>query len=147
MGARWTRVLGLGVAAALLSPTRGAPGYSQAFFCFYDRDETAPGSRCQVVVGAFAQIWRDERDGRSTSYMPPYAVQPAVEREVMVVGHAQDGADDERVSAERTRQVVALLEAAGVPSRLIRAEGRGHRDLLVPDDDDPQNRRVQIWSR
>jgi outer membrane protein OmpA-like peptidoglycan-associated protein len=73
--------------------------------------------------------------------------------EVTVIGHTYTvGAADanDRLSLERAQRVVALLAAAGVPTKAIEAVGRGERDLAVQTADgvnEAANRRVEIRIR
>ena len=147
--------LGTGIRLALQGATvvaalglaSDARAYSRAYFCFFDKNSAEPTARCKQVASAFVAEWTAERDGTSRSYLAPFALLPATERRVVVAGHAQDDSApgaDQRLSDARAAGVAALLEHAGVPSRLITATGYGSQQLFVPDSGDPQNRRVQI---
>jgi outer membrane protein OmpA-like peptidoglycan-associated protein len=73
--------------------------------------------------------------------------------EVEVVGHTDTvGAeeDNDRLSEQRAGEVVKELIAEGFPADLLRATGRGERDLKVATADNmenEQNRRVEVVVR
>ncbi|SIP99616.1 OmpA family protein [Alkalispirochaeta americana] len=100
--------------------------------------DSETGAKNRAVVHRLAEILRR---------FPDYAI--------LVEGHAVNlsGTDREHrqellpLSRERALQVRAALIDAGVPARLLSAEGRGGSDPLVPHDDEVQrwkNRRVDF---
>lgn len=73
--------------------------------------------------------------------------------EVEVIGHTDTlgkESDNDRLSEQRAQAIREMLIAQGLKSNLIRAVGRGSRDLLIPTPDnvrEPRNRRVEVIVR
>ncbi len=70
--------------------------------------------------------------------------------DVQVVGHTDtvgDGAANDALSVKRAEQVAERLVGMGLDSSLVRASGRGERELVEPTADDVAsifNRRVEV---
>lgn len=71
--------------------------------------------------------------------------------DIQVVGHTdtvgQEG-DNDALSIRRADEVKAMLAGLGIEGEIIRATGRGERELSVqtPDETDkPENRRVEVY--
>lgn len=73
--------------------------------------------------------------------------------DVQVVGHTDSVGkleDNDRLSLARAKEIKRLLIERGLDASLVRAVGRGERELLVETDDEvgePRNRRVEIVVR
>lgn len=72
--------------------------------------------------------------------------------EVLIEGHSdqagQDAAND-ALALARAEAVRGLLVAQGLTATFVRVTGRGSRAPLVdsPGQDEPRNRRVEVWVR
>lgn len=73
--------------------------------------------------------------------------------DVQVVGHTSTlglRADNDVLSRKRAREIADLLIRQGLDPKLVRAVGRGERELLVPTADEvrnAKNRRVEVMVR
>jgi len=73
--------------------------------------------------------------------------------DVQVVGHTStlgSHAYNDALSQKRAREIANLLIGQGLDPKLVRAVGRGERDLLVPTPDgvrNAKNRRVEVMVR
>jgi outer membrane protein OmpA-like peptidoglycan-associated protein len=73
--------------------------------------------------------------------------------EVQITGHTDTVGkteDNDRLSAERAEAIKQMLMEKGLQAGLIRAVGRGERQLLIPTEDnaaEPKNRRVEVIVR
>jgi outer membrane protein OmpA-like peptidoglycan-associated protein len=73
--------------------------------------------------------------------------------DIQIIGHTDTTGDDslnDRVSADRSIAVQALLVAKGIDVGITRTSGRGERELRVKTDDNvanDENRRVEIIVR
>lgn len=73
--------------------------------------------------------------------------------EVQVTGHTDTvgmSSDNDRLSIERAEKIKQMLVEKGLKAGLIRAVGRGERQLLIPTGDnvqEPVNRRVEVIVR
>jgi outer membrane protein OmpA-like peptidoglycan-associated protein len=73
--------------------------------------------------------------------------------DVQVTGHTDtvgSESDNDLLSRKRADEVLAFLESKGFDRHMMRAAGRGERELKVPTDDNvssPINRRVEVIVR
>ena len=73
--------------------------------------------------------------------------------DVQVTGHTDtvgSETDNDALSRKRADEVLAFLESKGFDRHMMRAAGRGERELKVPTDDNvssPINRRVEVIVR
>lgn len=119
--------------AAALQATPMRP-VSFTLFFLADRDEVTAQSRAE-----FANVARE------------VTRRPAPQ--ITVIGHADatlSHAHNDALSLRRAERVRADLISLGVDPQLIKTEGRGKRELLIPTPDnqpEPRNRRVEIEVR
>lgn len=121
---------------AYAAGTDAMPGVARSFRLYFQPNSTelVPESQAELAV-LFTEVRR--RQGV----------------EVEITGHTDSvgkGPDNDRLSIERAEAMRTLLMQQGLPAQLIRAVGRGERELLVstPDEtNEPRNRRVEILVR
>jgi outer membrane protein OmpA-like peptidoglycan-associated protein len=72
---------------------------------------------------------------------------------IQVTGHTDtvgSDADNDALSRRRAEEILSFLESNGFPRSMMKAVGRGERELKVPTEDNvssPVNRRVEVVVR
>ena len=72
---------------------------------------------------------------------------------IQVTGHTDtvgNEADNDALSRRRAEEILSFLESNGFPRSMMKAVGRGERELKVPTEDNvssPVNRRVEVVVR